>query len=163
MMIFGRYFVTGNSFGSDGMRYFFILRSLALDHDLDMYNESEHFKSEVSKFTGNQKISWFHPKNEITGRYTPYYQMGMGLYLLPFFYASHLVALTASRIGFAVDIDSLNEKNIKITHKNLNDNTLEGFRHCELQIFDVQYHPEASHGPHDSRYLFDEFKNMITP
>ena len=71
------------------------------------------------------------------------------------------VEITSQNHGFAVDIDSLNEKNIKITHKNLNDNTLEGFRHRELPIFAVQYHPEASPGPHDSRYLFDEFKKMI--
>ena len=71
------------------------------------------------------------------------------------------VEITSQNHGFAVDIDSLNEKNIKITHINLNDNTLEGFRHRELPIFAVQYHPEASPGPHDSRYLFDEFKKMI--
>ena len=71
------------------------------------------------------------------------------------------VEITSQNHGFAVDIDSLNEKNIKITHKNLNDNTLEGFRHRELPVFAVQYHPEASPGPHDSRYLFDEFKKMI--
>jgi len=71
------------------------------------------------------------------------------------------VEITSQNHGFAVDIDSLNEKNIKITHINLNDNTLEGFRHRELPIFAVQYHPEASPGPHDSRYLFDEFAKMI--
>ena len=70
------------------------------------------------------------------------------------------VEITSQNHGFAVNTDSLNEKNIKITHKNLNDNTLEGFRHRELPIFAVQYHPEASPGPHDSRYLFDKFKNM---
>ena len=73
------------------------------------------------------------------------------------------VEITSQNHGFAADIDSLNEKNIKITHINLNDNTLEGFMHRELPIFAVQYHPEASPGPHDSRYLFDEFKKMITP
>jgi len=71
------------------------------------------------------------------------------------------IEITSQNHGFAVDIDSLNEKNIKITHKNLNDNTLEGFRHRELPIFAVQYHPEASPGPHDSRYLFDDFAKMI--
>ncbi|MDL1963423.1 MAG: glutamine-hydrolyzing carbamoyl-phosphate synthase small subunit [Deltaproteobacteria bacterium] len=72
------------------------------------------------------------------------------------------VEITSQNHGFAVDTDSLNEKNIKITHINLNDNTIEGFRHRELPIFAVQYHPEASPGPHDSKYLFDEFKKMIT-
>lgn len=71
------------------------------------------------------------------------------------------VEITSQNHGFAVDTDSLNKDDIKITHINLNDNTLEGFRHRELPIFAVQYHPEASPGPHDSRYLFDEFKKMI--
>jgi len=73
------------------------------------------------------------------------------------------VEITSQNHGFAVDIESLYVKNIKITHINLNDNTLEGFRHLELPIFAVQYHPEASPGPHDAGYLFDEFKKMITP
>ena len=71
------------------------------------------------------------------------------------------VEITSQNHGFAVDIDSLDVKNIKITHMNLNDNTLEGFRHLELPIFAVQYHPEASPGPHDARYLFDDFARMI--
>ena len=71
------------------------------------------------------------------------------------------VEITSQNHGFAVDTDSLNKNDIKTTHINLNDNTLEGFRHRELPIFAVQYHPEASPGPHDSRYLFDEFKKMI--
>jgi len=71
------------------------------------------------------------------------------------------VEITSQNHGFAVDIDSLNGKNIEITHINLNDNTLEGFRHCKLPIIAVQYHPEASPGPHDARYLFDEFTTMM--
>lgn len=72
------------------------------------------------------------------------------------------VEITSQNHGFAVDIDSLNGKDVEITHMNLNDNTLEGFRHTKYPIFSVQYHPEASPGPHDSKYLFDEFKKMIT-
>lgn len=72
------------------------------------------------------------------------------------------VEITSQNHGFAVDIDSLSNKDIEITHINLNDNTLEGFRHTKYPIFSVQYHPEASPGPHDSKYLFDEFKKMIT-
>jgi len=71
------------------------------------------------------------------------------------------VEITSQNHGFAVDIDSLNGKDVEITHMNLNDNTLEGFRHTKYPIFSVQYHPEASPGPHDSKYLFDEFKKMM--
>lgn len=71
------------------------------------------------------------------------------------------IEITSQNHGFAVDTDSLTKKNIEITHINLNDNTLEGFRHCELPIFAVQYHPEASPGPHDAVYLFDEFTKLM--
>ena len=71
------------------------------------------------------------------------------------------VEITSQNHGFAVDIDSLNGKDVEITHINLNDNTLEGFRHTKYPVFSVQYHPEASPGPHDSRYLFNEFKKMM--
>ncbi len=71
------------------------------------------------------------------------------------------VEITSQNHGFAVDTDSLNHKDIEITHINLNDNTLEGFRHRGYRIFTAQYHPEASPGPHDARYLFDEFKAMM--
>jgi carbamoyl-phosphate synthase small subunit len=71
------------------------------------------------------------------------------------------IEITSQNHGFAVDTDSLTGENIEITHINLNDNTLEGFRHKEYQMFTAQYHPEASPGPHDAAYLFDEFKAMI--
>jgi carbamoyl-phosphate synthase small subunit len=71
------------------------------------------------------------------------------------------VEITAQNHGFAVDIDSLPKSEIEVTHVNLNDQTLEGFRHKSLPAFCVQYHPESSPGPHDSRYLFEEFKSMM--
>jgi carbamoyl-phosphate synthase small subunit len=70
------------------------------------------------------------------------------------------VEITSQNHGFVVDIESLGE-DIEKTHINLNDNTLEGFRHRKLPLFAVQYHPEASPGPHDSRYLFDEFVRLL--
>ena len=71
------------------------------------------------------------------------------------------VEITSQNHGFAVDLETLDDKDVEITHINLNDNTLEGFRHRKLPIFSVQYHPEASPGPHDARYLFDEFKMLM--
>ncbi len=71
------------------------------------------------------------------------------------------VEITAQNHGFAVDPKSLSEKDTEITHLNLNDGTLEGFRHRGLPIFSVQYHPEASPGPHDAGYLFEQLQNMV--
>jgi carbamoyl-phosphate synthase small subunit len=71
--------------------------------------------------------------------------------------ATGKVEVTCQNHGFCVDIDSLAGKDIEITHINLNDNTLEGMYHRKLPVFSVQYHPEASAGPHDSKYLFDRF------
>lgn len=71
------------------------------------------------------------------------------------------VEITAQNHGFAVDPDSLDANQIELTHVNLNDQTLEGFRHRSLPAFSVQYHPEASPGPHDSHYLFEEFKQLM--
>lgn len=71
------------------------------------------------------------------------------------------VEITAQNHGFCVDIDSIKDPEIQITHINLNDQTLEGMRHRTLPIFSVQYHPEASPGPHDASYLFDEFISFI--
>ena len=76
-------------------------------------------------------------------------------------FRSGKVEITSQNHGFAVDTESLQGNDVEITHINLNDNTLEGFRHRKYPIFSVQYHPEASPGPHDARYLFDEFKELI--
>jgi len=71
------------------------------------------------------------------------------------------VEITSQNHGFVVDTGSLSTELIETTHVNLNDNTLEGFRHRKLPLFAVQYHPEASPGPHDSRYLFNEFVRLM--
>ncbi len=71
------------------------------------------------------------------------------------------VEITAQNHGFCVDIESIKDPEIEITHINLNDHTLEGMRHRTLPIFSVQYHPEASPGPHDASYLFDQFISLI--
>lgn len=71
------------------------------------------------------------------------------------------VEITSQNHGFCVDIDSIRGHEIEITHVNLNDGTLEGMRHRELPAFSVQYHPEASPGPHDADYLFAEFIDMM--
>jgi carbamoyl-phosphate synthase small subunit len=71
------------------------------------------------------------------------------------------VEITSQNHGFAVDLDSIPDPAVELTHINLNDNTLEGLRHKKLAAFSVQYHPEASPGPHDANYLFDEFVEEI--
>jgi carbamoyl-phosphate synthase small subunit len=67
------------------------------------------------------------------------------------------IEITSHNHGFAVDPESLNHGEIELTHLNLNDSCLEGFRHKSLPVFSVQYHPEAGPGPHDATYLFHEF------
>src|SRR6202030_1798179 len=71
------------------------------------------------------------------------------------------VEITSQNHGFAVEQKSLEKAGGVVTHINLNDNTVEGFRHGKLPVFSVQYHPEASPGPHDASYLFDAFVEMM--
>ncbi len=76
--------------------------------------------------------------------------------------ATGKVAICAENHGYAVEADSLRDAGepVEITHVNLNDDTVEGLAHSERPLFSVQYHPEASPGPHDVRYFFDRFREM---
>ncbi len=76
--------------------------------------------------------------------------------------ATGRVHISSQNHGFAVDEASLEKLPLKVTHLSVNDGTVEGLRHTELPIFSVQYHPEASPGPDDNMYLFDEFWTMLT-
>jgi len=71
------------------------------------------------------------------------------------------VAITSQNHGFCVDPNSLDPDEVELTQVNLNDQTLEGMRHKTLPILSVQYHPEASPGPHDTQFLFSEFVRMM--
>jgi carbamoyl-phosphate synthase small subunit len=71
------------------------------------------------------------------------------------------VEITSQNHGFCVDEQSLLDSGCIVTHRHLNDDTVAGFKHAELPIMGVQYHPEASPGPHDSSYLFEQFVNMM--
>ncbi len=75
-------------------------------------------------------------------------------------HATGRVEITTQNHGFAVEADSL-PADLEVTHVNLNDRTIEGMRHRRFPAFSVQYHPEASAGPHDSNYLFAEFQKML--
>jgi carbamoyl-phosphate synthase small subunit len=75
--------------------------------------------------------------------------------------ATGKVEITSQNHGFAVRAAELDENGLELTHVNLNDDTVEGFRHRDYPAFAVQYHPEASPGPHDSRHLFSRFRELI--
>lgn len=71
------------------------------------------------------------------------------------------VYITSHNHGFSVDEESLSALDVSVTHRNLNDNTVEGIRHNSLPVMGIQYHPEASPGPRESDYLFDVFMGMM--
>jgi len=71
------------------------------------------------------------------------------------------VEITSQNHGFSVDHGTLKDSDVEVSHLNLNDNTLEGLAHKKHPLFSVQYHPEASPGPHDAAYLFDRFIRMM--
>ncbi len=73
-----------------------------------------------------------------------------------------VIEITSQNHGFCVELDSLKDIDVELTHINLNDQTLEGLRSKKLKAFSVQHHPEASPGPHDAGYLFDNFIKMMT-
>ena len=75
--------------------------------------------------------------------------------------ATGKVEITAQNHGFAVDPESVKAHSLDLSHVNLNDGTCEGLRHRELPVFSVQYHPEASPGPHDANYLFHRFVDLM--
>jgi carbamoyl-phosphate synthase small subunit len=75
--------------------------------------------------------------------------------------STNRVYITSQNHGFAIEKDSLSDIDLELTHINVNDQTVEGFRHRKYPAFSVQYHPEASPGPEDSHYLFDHFVELM--
>jgi carbamoyl-phosphate synthase small subunit len=71
------------------------------------------------------------------------------------------VYITSENHGFAVDVESITKEPVRVTHINLNDRTVEGIEHEVYPVFSVQFHPEASPGPHDAYGLFEKFRNMM--
>jgi carbamoyl-phosphate synthase small subunit len=75
--------------------------------------------------------------------------------------ATGKVEITTQNHNFAVRLDTIPDGRVELTHKNLNDGTVEGMRHTQLPVLSLQYHPEAAPGPHDARYLFQRFLDLV--
>ncbi|HUS07505.1 MAG TPA: carbamoyl phosphate synthase small subunit, partial [Bryobacteraceae bacterium] len=126
----------------------------------------EHQTEQVRKLIGKTPIFGICLGHQILAR-----SLGAKTYKLKFGHrgANHpvlnqitnKVEITSHNHGFAVDPDSMKQSEVELTHINLNDQTLEGFRHRNHPVFCVQYHPEAAPGPHDSYYLFDDFVKLM--
>jgi len=76
-------------------------------------------------------------------------------------FEGNCIAVTSQNHGFCVDVNSLNLDEVEVIHVNLNDQSVEGIRHKKFPAFSIQYHPESSPGPHDAKYLFKQFIDMI--
>ena len=76
-------------------------------------------------------------------------------------FEGNCIAVTSQNHGFCVDVKGFNLDEVEVIHVNLNDQSVEGIRHKHLPAFSIQYHPEAAPGPHDAKYLFNQFIEMI--
>ena len=125
-----------------------------------------HIVSEIKKLIGKKPIFGICLGHQILGL-----TFGCSSYKLKFGHHggnqpvmrldTRRIEITTQNHGFAIDADSIDGNKLTVTHVNLNDKTIEGFAHTEMPVFSVQYHPEAGPGPHDSRYLFDMFAQMM--
>src|SRR6185369_5145384 len=122
-------------------------------------------QEEIKKFVGKKTIFGICLGHQLLGlalggktMKLPFGNHGSNLPVMDM--STRKVEITAQNHGFAVDLESLGDAAC-LGHENLNDRTVEGIRHCDLPIFSVQHHPEASPGPHDSHYLFGRFVEMM--
>ena len=122
-------------------------------------------QAEIKKFVGKKPIFGICLGHQLLGLALggktiklPFGNHGSNLPVMDM--STRKVEITAQNHGFSVDLASLGDAAC-LAHENLNDQTVEGIHHCTLPIFSVQHHPEASPGPHDSRYLFGRFVEMM--